>query len=151
MNRIKFFKLQAKNLLKDVKTAHQVYQSDLDIYITEFSPRFFDVDEIYVSYDLSDEEVENFSLMKAQHFIAQLVGFNKWNELIKATDDELEIAKLLFDNQDKLSLDDWRFYLRQAEGMNNRKLTTKESLSALRDYYVKQDFIAAYPNDYRLK
>ncbi|EQC47255.1 hypothetical protein [Bacteriovorax sp. Seq25_V] len=151
MNRINFFKLQAKNLLKDFKTAHKVYQSDIDDYIYEFSPIFFDVDEIYTSYELSDEEVEKYSLMKAQHFIAQLVGFNKWNDLIKSTEDELEIAKLLFDNQNKLSLDDWKYYLRQAEQINGRKLSSKESLAVLKDYYLNEDFIAAYPHDYRLK
>ena len=120
---INFFKLQSKNLLKDFKTRKKIYDDAIDDYLYEFSPKFFDVDEIIVSYDLSDKEIENFTLMKAQHFISQLVGFRKWNNLIKASRDELELAKLLFDNQHKLSLDDWNLYIADAEKSNNTTLT----------------------------
>ena len=45
--------------------------------------------------------------MNAQHIIAKLAGFNKWTELAKATETELQRSKLLFDNMHKVSAEEW--------------------------------------------
>ena len=64
MSPVDFFKLQAKNLLKDYKTQTS-YIDPVDgfTYFT-YSPDYFDIDRIFLEYDWDEE---NFSLMKAQH------------------------------------------------------------------------------------
>jgi len=95
MDTIDFFKQQAKNFLKDFKT--KSYNQDEEIYV--YSPRYFaDIDDIVLNFDI-DEETENFSLMKAQHIIARLAGFDKWTEMIKASPARLELGKLLLTNR----------------------------------------------------
>lgn len=94
MATVEFFKQQAKNLLKDYNT--KVFNEDEGFYV--YTPRFFhDIDDIIMSFDI--EEV-SFTLMKAQHVIARLAGFYKWTELIKASELNLEIGKLLLTNRD---------------------------------------------------
>lgn len=123
MTNIDFFKLQAKNFLKDFETKH--YNEDEGIY--EYAPRFFsDIDEIAMHYGI--EENNTFSLMNAQHIIARLSGFEKWNELIKASDYVLELGKLLLVNRqsyeeslgfftnmykDSMIVEDWKNYERE--------------------------------------
>ena len=90
MANVEFFKQQAKNLLKDYNT--RVYNEDEGYYV--YSPRFFnDIDEIVMNFDIDEDG--SFTLMNAQHVVARLAGFYKWNDLIKATDPILEIGKLL--------------------------------------------------------
>jgi len=96
MERIEYFKLQAKNLLRDFKTQFVDEEND-GIY--DYKPRFFDVNEIVLSFDVDEDEP--FTLMNAQHIIARLAGFQKWTELIKASEAALEIGKLLLDNRDE--------------------------------------------------
>lgn len=149
MNYIAFFKLQAKNLLKDFKTQEKYYDDVVDNYLFRYKPKFFDIDNIVVTYDLDETNLP--SLMKTQHFIAQLVGFNKWNDLIKASEIELELAKLLFDNQHKLSLDDWSCYVTEAEMMNKMKFSAEEKLGMFKIVFLKDGKFAAMPNDFRLR
>ena len=96
MTRIDYFKLQAKNFMRDYKTQFRDESDGLYSY----KPRFFDVDEIVVSFDIDEDST--FTLMNAQHIIAHLAGFSKWTDLIKASEARLELAKLLFDNRDKI-------------------------------------------------
>ena len=109
MNYIEFFKLQAKNLLRDYKT-QEVYQ-DGEFELFRYKPKYFDVEAIFGDFgnlrsifaDYYCDEID-FRLGNAQHIIALLVGFNKWSDLINAKEQELEHAKFLFDNQDKISV-----------------------------------------------
>jgi hypothetical protein len=89
MSTIDYLKLQAKNLMRDWET-HQ--ENDEGLYV--YTPRFFDIDGLLLAFD---EDETKFCLQRAQHLIAQLVGFNKWNDLIKASDEELRLAKIVFD------------------------------------------------------
>lgn len=104
MTHIEYFKLQAKNLFRDYKTQTS-YIDDVDgnTYY-KYAPKFFDIDGIILAYDFDED---NLSLMKLQHIIAQMLGFEKWADLSKASNAELELAKQLFDNQDKIFLEDW--------------------------------------------
>ncbi len=109
MEHIDYFKLQAKNLMRDYKTQRK---DETGIY--QYSPQFFfDIDEIIISYDIDEN---NFSLMKAQHYIAKLAGFYNWSELLSASNAELELGKLLLENRDKCDsigvplLDSWKMY-----------------------------------------
>ncbi|MBQ9773891.1 MAG: hypothetical protein IJW30_04435 [Clostridia bacterium] len=109
MNCIDFFRLQAKNLLRDFKT--QVKSED-DIF--HYSPRFFrNLDFLIVAYEIDEN---NFTLMNAQHLIACLAGFNKWSDLLIASKERLELGKLLlehYDDSDAMGypiLDSWKMY-----------------------------------------
>ena len=92
MDKISYFKLQAKNLCRDFKT--QKLDSDGIYY---YSPRFFEDIEDLIGYCDIDEN--SFGLMKAQHLVAFLAGFDKWSDLIHASDDGLELGKLLFEHR----------------------------------------------------
>lgn len=111
MKEIDFFKLQAKNFLKDYN--NRIERED-GTYWHE-SPRFFkDIEDIIMCFDIN--EYKPFSLMNAQHIIALLAGFNKWSDLIHSNSDGLELGKLLFEHRndyiDGFNLwDDWDNYL----------------------------------------
>ncbi len=85
MNNISYLKLQAKNLFHDIKLD---FMQDDENYI--FAPRFFEVNAIVTDFNV---DCDDFSLMKAQHIIAKMTGFNSWDELIKASDELLEVRK----------------------------------------------------------
>lgn len=105
MTYTEFFKLQAKNLFRDYQTKEKVFDQVIGDYLYEYRPKYFDIDSLVLDFDIDEE---GFSLMKAQHIIAQLIGFRKWTDLLSASEVGQELAKLLFDNQDKVSAEDWR-------------------------------------------
>ena len=85
MTHIEYFKLQAKNLLKDYQTRHLSETGD----IYEYDPKFFDIVGIFLDYGIMDDVPDfEFKLGNAQHLIAQITGFDKWAELIGATEEE---------------------------------------------------------------
>ncbi len=86
MKNINYFKLSAKNLLRDYKTENT--QSD-SAY--GYQPQFFDINKIMLDFDLDADK--EFSLMTAQHTIAKLVGLKSWSELINLDEDELDRRK----------------------------------------------------------
>jgi len=145
---IEFFKLQAKNLLKDYKTQETyVDQSDGNTYF-RYSPSYFDIERIFLEFDWDEK---HFSLMKSQHFIARILGFNKWGELIAASKDELELAKLLWDNQHKICLEDWESYIDRVEHDNGIKLDFKHKIEIFRRVFVEVEGHHNVFGDYRLK
>lgn len=117
MSNIDFFKLQAKNLFRDYKT-----QTIVDGNYT-YSPKFFDIESIFFSYhgffDNDGWDEGNLTLMKIQHLFAYMYSFDKWADLVNASEAELELTKLLFDNQHKISFEDWGDYIAGAELDNN--------------------------------
>ena len=95
MANVDFFKQQAKNLLKDYNS--RVFNDEVGFY--EYSPRFFrDIDFIVDIFGVNEDG--SFTLMNAQHIVARLSGFYKWNELIKASEPILEIGRLLLTNRE---------------------------------------------------
>ena len=92
MNNIEFFKQQAKNFYKDYKTK---FINENGYY--DYKPNYFQ-DNYELLYDWEIDE-NNFSLMKAQHIIAQLVGYKNWSNLINSSDAKLEIAKSLLEHR----------------------------------------------------
>lgn len=145
---VDYFKLQAKNLLKDYKTQTPLYDESGRFIYYEYSPTYFDIDRIFLEYDWDEE---NFSLMKAQHLFANMLGFNKWSDLINAPIAELELAKLLWDNQDKIGLDDWNMYIIRAEAMNDHRFGAKERIEIFRQVFADVDGHHNPFGDYRLK
>ncbi|MCL1892526.1 MAG: hypothetical protein FWF97_04570 [Alphaproteobacteria bacterium] len=85
MQYLDYFKLQSKNLLGG-------FDSD--------NPKYFPNARFWISKCLKD--TDRFSLMKAQHVVANIAGFASWADLSKASDKELEVAKNIFDNRDNI-------------------------------------------------
>lgn len=148
MSPVDYFKLQAKNLLKDYKTqTSDIDQADGITYFT-YSPTYFDIDRIFLEYDWDEE---NFSLMKAQQLFALMLGFDKWGDLIDAPSSELELAKLVWDNQHKIHLEDWNEYIAQAEDDNAVSFGPEERIDIFRQFFVEVDGHHSSFGDYRLK
>ena len=136
MDHIEYFKLQAKNLLKDYKT--RFFDEKEEVY--SYKPKYFDIDGIFCDFDFPDYKDDfKFTLMNAQHIIAQLAGFDKWCDLQNAKPAELELAHLLFDNAHKISIDEWGMYIAQAEAMNNTVFSAEEKLGILKEVFLKAD------------
>lgn len=92
MQPLDFIKLQAKNLLKDFRT--RSYDEKTNSF--NYSPKYFDIKDIFSYFEYPDcNKNFTFSLMNAQHFIAKMVGFEKWDDLIHAGEKELELAEFL--------------------------------------------------------
>jgi hypothetical protein len=147
MRPIEYFKLQAKNLFRDYKTQSS-YIDDVDgNSYYKYDPAYFDIDAIFVDYDWDEE---NFSLMKAQHLIALMAGFRKWTDLLKASETEMELAKLLFDNQDKISLDEWEMYIAGAEDDNKTTFDPASRIEIFKQVFVNVEGHSSPFPDYRL-
>lgn len=92
MECIDYLKLQAKNLYRDFKTRYK------DEYGYDYNPKYFnDIYDILYDYNV---DTENFSLMKAQHLIAQMIGSKSWSKLINSSKEMQTIAKSLFEHRD---------------------------------------------------
>ncbi len=125
-----------QNLFKDYKTkfVSEVYEDGGNLY--DYKPHYFDINGIVVDFDIDEE---SFSLMKAQHIIAQMVGFRKWADLLKVSESELELAKLLFDNQHKLSIEDWEDYMAIVEDDNNVTFDSEAKLEIFKAVFLDVD------------
>ena len=148
MTHTEFFKLQAKNLFRDYQTKTKIFDQEVGDYVYEYSPKYFDINTILSYYDIDEE---NFSLMKAQHFIAQLVGFRKWADLLNASKEEKELAKLLFDNQDKVSAEDWEMYIMGNERDNNITFDPESRLEIFKLVFENVEGHQSTFPDYRLR
>jgi hypothetical protein len=148
MTHIEYFKLQAKNLFKDYKTKKPHFDVAIDDFLYEYNPKYFDIDGIIVAYDLDED---NFSLMNAQHIISLMAGFEKWTDLLKASETELLLAKLLFDNQDKISIDEWEMYIARVERDNSDLDYGSESKLEIFKHVVLDGDFEKNCVDYRLK
>lgn len=94
MSNLEFFKKEAKNLLKDWKTQSKTVESDGAVSYS-YSPKFYDVKDLFLYYEFGDKDEQDIKLSRAQHLIAKIAGFKKWNELIQASQERLELAELL--------------------------------------------------------
>lgn len=107
MSNLEFFKKQAKLLLKDWQTQIKKVEDDGFIFF-EYHPKFYDVADLFSYYEFSDEDEQDIKLARAEHLIAQMVGFKKWNDLIAASEKELELAKILLKRFKNASvIQDW--------------------------------------------
>lgn len=147
MNHIDYFKLQAKNLHRDYKTRTSYTDKvDGNSYYT-YAPQFFDIGGIFLEYDWDEE---SFSLMKAQHLFAIMLGFGKWADLLKASEAELELAKLLWDNQHKIHLEDWEMYIARAEDDNKTTFSTEDRIEIFKHVFANVEGHSSPFGDYRL-
>ena len=147
MTHTEFFRLQAKNLLKDYQTKKKSPTAAIGDY--EYDPKYFDIEGIILYFDIDEED---FTLMKAQHIIANMVGFSKWTELVKAAVPELELAKLLFDTQDRVSLEDWKMYIIGTERDNNTTFDPNTRLEIFKLVFLDGEYERlCVSDDFRLK
>ena len=94
MSNLEFFKNEAKKFLKDWQTQTQTVESDGFISY-HYSSKFYDVGDLFFYYELDDKDEQDIKLARAQHYIAKRVGFKKWDDLVHASETELELAELL--------------------------------------------------------
>lgn len=148
MTPVNFFKLQAKNLFRDYKTQY-AYQVDADgTKHYTYKPKYFDMDEIFLDFEDFDEE--DFSLMKAQHLLATMLGFKKWSDLLNASEVELELAKLRFDNQDRISLEEWEEGVADIEAEHNFTFDAQGKLDYFKHGLSVPGGHGLFDKDYRL-
>lgn len=149
MSHIDFFKLQAKNLFRDYKT-----QATVDGLYT-YSPKYFDIDAIFCAYhgffDTDGWDEGNLTLMKIQHLFANMFGFNKWPDLLNASKADLELAKLLFDNQHKIHREEWEIYIACAERDKNTIFDAEDRVVIFQNVFANVDGHRSDFGDYRLK
>ncbi|MBO9199423.1 MULTISPECIES: hypothetical protein [Niastella] len=147
MTHTEFFKLQAKNLFRDYQSKTKVFDQVIGDFLYEYSPKYFNIASIVLYFDIDEED---FSLMKAQHIIAKIIGFRKWTDLLNASEVEQELAKLLFDNQDKISAEDWEMYILGAERDNNTTFDPDTRLEIFKQVFANvEGHVSTFP-DYRL-
>lgn len=148
MTPVDYFKLQAKNLFRDYKTQY-AYQIDADgTKHYTYKPKYFDMDSIFLDFEDFDEE--DFSLMKAQHLLATMLGFKKWPDLLNGSEVELELAKLRFDNQDRISLDEWEEGVADIEAEHNFTFDAQGRLDYFKHGLSVPGGHGLFDKDYRL-
>ena len=147
MTTIEYFKSQAKNLHKDFKTQKRYFDHSLGRNLYEYAGMFFDIEALLNDFEFKENK---FTLMNAQHIIAKVVGFKKWSEMRNASSEALELAKLLFENLDKIRYEEWEFYILDIEQENNVKLDDEDKLEIFKMVYVDVDGHQSDGYDYRL-
>ncbi|MBP3709118.1 MAG: hypothetical protein J6I73_01730 [Treponema sp.] len=112
MSHLEFFKKQAKNLLKDWQTQTKTVEDDG--YISyHYDWKFYDVGDLFFYYEFDDKDEQDIKLARAQHLIAKMVGFKKWDDLIHASETEQELAELLLRRfKNAQAVQDWEETLR---------------------------------------
>lgn len=148
MNAIDYFKLQAKNLHRDFKTQIPLVNKTIGGFRFEYSPKYFQIYDIISDFGIDEE---NFTLMNAQHVIAKIAGFDKWASLIKVSPPELELAKLLFEHQDKIDLISWSFYIADAQSMNEDELDAEVQIEIFKQVVIEDNIFDMVIDSYLIK
>ncbi|TBX66143.1 hypothetical protein EZL74_11185 [Flavobacterium silvisoli] len=136
MNSIDYFKLQAKNLYRDFKTQTPVVGKPKGGFKYDYSRTYFQIYDIISDFDIDED---NFTLMNAQHVIAKIAGFDKWNTLIKTEASELELTKLLFEHQDKIDSITWDLYIADCQAMNEEELDAEMQVEIFKQVVIEDN------------
>lgn len=109
MTEEEFFKFQAKNLLHDFQTFKAEFLDESEVeQFTKRNSKLFS-DDLFMYFDL--DEAETLSLMQSQHITAQIAGFRKWNDLLKADSNDKKLAKLVYENTNSSDdVEQWKWY-----------------------------------------
>lgn len=148
MNTIDYFRLQAKNLHRDFKTQTPLIDKTIGSFRHEYSPKYFQIYDIISDFGIDEG---NFTLMNAQHVIANIAGFDKWGTLIKLSESELELAKLLFEHQDKIDLISWNFYIADAQSMNEDELDAEIQVEIFKQVVIEDNIFDMVIDSYLIK
>ena len=68
-----------------------------------YDDEYFEMYNVVHFFEIGDD----FGLQKAQHIIAQMAGFKKWDDLQNASEDELSLARIRFLHLDPSFADSW--------------------------------------------
>lgn len=91
MTHIEYFKNQAKKLLKDWKAREQKhFATDIKLLFRWYNVR-------------PDEEP---TLMKAQHLLAQALGRNKWDDLLKEPEEKLAYTRWAYQENNQTLMEE---------------------------------------------
>ena len=94
MSNLEFFKNEAKKFLKDWQSQTKTTENDGFISY-HYDWKFYNVGDLFYYFELDDKDKQDIKLSRAQHWISRMVGFKKWDDLIHASDVELELAEFL--------------------------------------------------------
>lgn len=147
METIEYFKLQAKNLYKDFKTQKSYFDANYDRELYQYTPKYFDIDILILDFDI---EEDNFTLMKAQHYIANLAGFRKWTEMLDTSSSALKLSELLFKNMHKISVIEWDIYISAQQRENGFAFDDDLKLDIFETVFGQVDDHQSDGYDYRL-
>lgn len=137
MSHLEFFKKQAKNLLKDWQTQTKTVDSDGFISY-RYDWKFFDVGDLFFYYEFDNKDEQEIILARAQHLIAKMVGFKKWDDLIHASEPEQELAEILLRRfKDSQDIQKWEDYSAAFSGFN--VFNAKDVVDIAKDYYAHED------------
>lgn len=109
MENIEYFKTQAKRLLKDWKAREQKYFA-------------YDVKLLFRMYNVRIDEEP--TLMKAQHLLAQSLGRNKWDDLLKEPKEKLAYTRWAYEENNKELLAEKELFSEHEENNENRDTST---------------------------
>lgn len=138
MKNLDFFKKQAKYLVEDWKTrtANPGLDDEFEGEPYVFKSKHFDMYNVSNFFEIGDD----FSLQKAQHIIAQMAGFKKWDELIASNEDELSIARIRFMHLDPSDAAEWELYCKNIKWdltpLESKFLVIKQQM-----YNTKSNFL----------
>lgn len=152
MTLIEYFKLQSKNLFRDYKSQTSYIGDGNTRY--SYTPRYFDIESILSDFEdiLVDcgWSEDKLSLMNIQHLFANMLRFKKWSDLLNASRAEQELAKLRWDNQDKIPLEDWEEHIASVKHENNCSFEPETELHLFKHCLSHYEgYGSPYPN-YRL-
>lgn len=138
MKNLDYFKKQAKYLVKDWETRAVNPGTDEDWegepYV--YDGKYFEMYNVVHFFEIGDD----FCLQKAQHVIANMAGFKKWDELQNADEDELALARIRFLHLDPTFAGGWDRYCRT---LNWNLIPIEARFPIIKDrlYNSKSDFI----------
>lgn len=133
------FEQYAKNLLEDFNT--RFLSEDGDIY--NYSPKHYDIEEIFLSYDIyDDDESFQFNIEDARNLISVILEAS-WDKILKANKYQKEIYELklgsykINSQYDIINFEDATFWIMQTEQNNNISLDDEEKLELYKHYLFK--------------
>ncbi len=132
MSNIAYFKRESKKLFKDYKTQYAYFDPDSGEKCYGYVPKFFDLENIFLDFEFSEIEEENFCLMKVQNLIARLLAFDKWQEILDASGYELELSRLIWENRDCVGPVGWSYIVMEMEERSGIDMNTEDQIIALK-------------------
>ena len=107
MSHVDFFRKQAKNFLKDWRTQKKMEEEGFSYYVYEW--KYYHIGDLFDYFELSNADREDKKLVRAQHYIAKMVGFKTWNDLIHAPEKELKLAAYILRHiKSSYHIEDWK-------------------------------------------
>lgn len=132
------FERYAENLLADFNT--RILDENGDIYT--YTPKYFDITEIFLSYDIYDDDKDfHFNIGDARNLISIILG-DSWNDIINANKYKKEIYELklgsykINSQYDINDFDTTTFWVESTEKDNDIVLDDEEKLTILIHFLI---------------